>query len=239
MSKRISLAIALTDYQKDLLSRKFLLLRNKPIVIRTPFSEFYADRSKRTLHNILNNKKLTISCIAWNIEPEKNQLSALRFAKSLKSLGVDLHLYLVGETNNNQSYAEQCKDYINKENMTYVEFTGRIRSQTSFADRCDFVLIPSKREGLPRAFIESIMHGIIPILPSNEAWAQGIINKRNNMGINLDFSQPEIAAQNFLNIISNKNKVVGIIESIKEARKLYDPDKCLQPLINEINKLIY
>ena len=85
------------------------------------------------------------------IKDVKTMIQAFAFAKEKVP---NLKLWIMGPTDEDKKYAQECFDLVKALNVSDVEFTGRINVR-DYLGKMDFTLLTSISEGQPLTILES------------------------------------------------------------------------------------
>lgn len=131
--------------------------------------------------NILNVKKNFSNSVLRIVHigsfiPLKNQKDLILCLKFLQDINFNVELHLVGSG----PLIEDCKKLSNELGVNdKVVFYGQITGYSkivSILDSCDFFILPSSNEGMPRAMIEAMSRGLI-CLGSNVGGISELLKK--------------------------------------------------------------
>jgi glycosyltransferase involved in cell wall biosynthesis len=90
------------------------------------------------------------------IKDIKTMISAFDLARKKVP---NLFLYIMGPTEENPEYYEECAEYIRNFQIENVEFTGRIDVK-QYLGKMDMTILTSISEGQPLAILESMASGV-------------------------------------------------------------------------------
>ncbi len=104
------------------------------------------------------------------IKDVKTMISAFAFAKEKVP---KLKLWIMGPTDEDKEYAEECYDLVNTLGVEDVVFTGRI-DVTEYLGRMDFTILTSISEGQPLTILESFANHK-PVIATDVGDCRGLI----------------------------------------------------------------
>lgn len=168
-----------------------------------------------------------IIATAGNLESDKGFDLLLEAVNILKEKRQDFELVIAGEGSELHEYEQ----YIKKNNLqSYVTLLGQIENVRGLFDKADFVVIPSKSEGIPNTLFEAWSLRK-PVLATNSAGlSEAIINNEN--GHLFDF-EPQAMA-NSLNKALTNNEEFGDygVAGYDTLMDQFTLDKMLTRLLN-------
>ena len=101
-----------------------------------------------------------VGCIA-NERPRKGLSFLVDALPGIARLGLDIHLLLIGSINEKKTLAKIQVSPLKER----IHLTGYRTDAVQVLDACDACILPAiKREGLPKAIIEGMVHRVTPIV---------------------------------------------------------------------------
>lgn len=177
------------------------------------------------IHNFTN------ICIVGRVEPNKNQLEAIKAVNILTNDGYkNLKLYVIGNYEN--EYGHMALDYVKNYGLTeYVVFMGVQNNVSQMLRKMNIGLMLSKHEAFGRVTIEYMQHGLFTISSNTSANVEIVHHMQN--GFLYDFGDPKSLAQTIRLVIDNSEEYYPIAKeglrdathnysSLKNSEKIYD-----------------
>ena len=129
---------------------KNLYVKKKCILKIHNFVYFEKDKNENLQDKLFDTESFKIVCLA-NLRHPKNHLLLL---SSVRELGFDYQLYLVGQYNNDEYYQAIIR-FIKKNNLVQkVYILGQRNDIKSILEQCDLGVLSSESEGLPVSLLE-------------------------------------------------------------------------------------
>lgn len=141
-------------------------------------------------------------CVVGRVEPNKNQLEAVKAVKHLIGIGItNIKLYIIG--NKNSDYANDICEYIDKNRLSnYIIMTGVRTDVDSLLCDMNIGLMLSKHEAFGRVTVEYMMHGLC-VIASNTSANPEIINDGVN-GLLYEYGDSNDLSNKILSILSKR-----------------------------------
>lgn len=197
VQKKVSHTIYVTKY---FLQRRYpsngIQLGASDVDIK-PFEQNVVDRRIARISNISEDSKtFSIATVAALI-PYKGQRYVIDAVAKLKKLGYKYTYHILGD--GNMEILKQQAEKLGVQDR--IIFHGRVNHNEVFSilDNVDIYIQPSKQEGLPRAMVEAMSRGCVP------------------MGSNIA-GIPELCEKDFLFPKGNVNDIVKILSSITKTK---------------------
>lgn len=144
---------------------------------------------------------LPIDCniltMVGDIKPRKNIQLALRSFKTLYEELSNIHLLLLGSTEN-QDYLDKLQRYIRNENLREkVTFTGHVSNVDEYLRASDLFLFTSTREGFPNALCEALATGLPSVVVNlHGVYDELLEHKKNALLVKKDHPKQISTAMN-------------------------------------------
>jgi glycosyltransferase involved in cell wall biosynthesis len=162
----------------------------------------------RTTDFSLNISHVRLLMLA-NLSPLKGQETAIRALSELRKRKLNAVLSLAGEDRSRSKYLEKLVELATELGVDeFVHFLGYRDDVSTLLSQTDFLLLPSKKEGLPLCLLEAMASGVL-VLAAPTAGVPDIIQN----GIN-GFLLP---ADDFL---SYSNCIYDIVKNPPEYRSI-------------------
>jgi len=166
-------------------------------------------------------------CFIGRITKEKNVDYIIEFIQSLENFYLDLYGLIFDDL--------EIPTQIDKERIC---FKGQVQNNTlqSNLQNYDFIILLSKMEGHPKALIEAMANGVVPICTEAPGIKQIIINKFNGFlisGNNINHDKTMIC--NYL----NTSNLSQISDNAKESVKNLSLQKVTQCELNLLESAIF
>ena len=159
-----------------------------------------------------NANNLNILCIGSE-RPHKGTFVVLDALAKLKHL-TQLKLILVGDKLDTQIF----DDYIKNHGIEHMVIRTGFRSDVpAIAKACDFTILPSKREGLPRIVLESLAVGTPVVTSSNEGALE--IIKHDENGLVFPIGNSDALAQCITKLATDEALLKTLANNAQEAIK--------------------
>jgi len=141
-------------------------------------------------------------CIVGRVEPNKNQLEAVKAIKQLTDQGIThFQLYIIGY--NNTDYAQEVIRYVESNNLTqHVIMTGARNDVNDLLCDMNIGLMLSKHEAFGRVTVEYMMHGL-SVIASNTSANPEIISHGTN-GLLYEYGNPCDLSHKISYLLSNR-----------------------------------
>ena len=146
--------------------------------------------------------KIINLCIVGRVEPNKNQLEAVKAVKHLIDIGItNIKLYIIGSKNSD--YANDVCDYIDKNKLSdFIIMTGVRTDVNNLLCDMNIGLMLSKHEAFGRVTVEYMMHGLC-VIASNTSANPEIINDGVN-GLLYEYGDSYDLSNKILKILSKR-----------------------------------
>lgn len=132
--------------------------------------------------------------VSGTLQPRKNQLGALKAAALLKETGVDVSLDLIGYSELNQPYTDECVAFIESNGLQGIcTIHGFIDEPEPFYNKADMLLISATDESMPQTMLQAMAMGI-PVVSTNVGGVSEIIKHRYSAFMTKDESPEAMAA---------------------------------------------
>jgi glycosyltransferase involved in cell wall biosynthesis len=132
--------------------------------------------------------------VSGTLQPRKNQLGALKAAVLLKEAGFDVSLDLIGYSELNQPYTNECFEFIEANGLQDVcTIHGFIDDPEPFYNSTDMLLISATDESMPQTMLQAMAMGI-PVVSTNVGGVSEIIKHRYSAFMTKDDSPEAMAA---------------------------------------------
>lgn len=124
----------------------------------------------------IDPRRLSVGYVG-SIDPRKNQLQVIKSMTEMDNLNVEIHF--LGHPKD-LDYYNKCLQYVNVHNLEdNCYFHGYQKNIDKWYAKLDVISLASKREGLPRAVLESMSHGT-PVVSIATTGVREIINNEDN-----------------------------------------------------------
>lgn len=183
--------------------------------VREEFAAFIDQERTRVIYNgvlppssfkePIYDTDITNICIVGRVEPNKNQMEAVKALKILSEKGIkDFKLYIIGDYNND--YGKTVMKYALNHNLgSYVEFMGLRSDVQELLNNMSIGLMLSKHEAFGRVTIEYMHHKLFAIASNTSANVE--IVKDGINGFLYDFGNPLSLAEKIEYVICNKKEL--------------------------------
>lgn len=234
-NKYIDQIIALSNFNKKNIKRKFLVNQEKIQVIYNFVNEI--DSSNELRNNKINNNPITI-VFAGGSAPSKSPEISYKIIKELSKTKLNFKFYWLGPLTpplKKIQLFNSIKDIVNKDSR--IIFTGRVPREEAinYINNANIFLIPSKREGCPIALLEALRIGTIAITSDyNNACKELIENQKN--GFVISHKKINCFVDLIKNIIENHSMYHKYYE---ESYNYYKSELCYNRWKANMDQIIY
>lgn len=165
------------------------------------------------------------------INERKNQIALLKAYKILGNF--DIELFFIGPWD--EDYKVICNDYIEKNKLTNVKFSGYQNNPWDLVTDKDICVFPSQMETFGLVYIEAVLNGL-PVIASDNIGHQTVQSL---------FELPVLYPKNDIQALSERlNQAASSFEQIKEEanylkENLYDkytPEIAYQSILEKIER---
>lgn len=185
-------------------------------------------KSTKSRKNVGNEVFTVGVCAAFM--PRKGQMELLKncilpFVKR----NLDIKFQFVGDFRpESDEYAKQCDEVVKRNGLQHlVEFVGYRKDIEKFYQSFDISLVVSEREGLARAMIESLAHGV-PVISFDVCSAKEIISD-NNCGIVISNGAYEALQKSILTYYSKADLLKSHqINALNVSNSLFNKERILR-----------
>jgi len=126
----------------------------------------------------------------------------------------DLKFVLIGKGPEKASIEKMISDYALQDALVLID---QVETIEDMMKACDFLIVPSRWEGLPYILLEAA-HYRIPVLASNTYGIRAVINHQKN-GLLFENQSPANLAEKILEIISGKYSGKKLSETLYQGVK--------------------
>ncbi len=163
-----------------------------------------------------------VACVA-NARPYKGLQYLLAAAKQLTHID-NLHILLIGRNINVEPYTRLIAESGMADRIHMTDFR---HNAPELIAACKILVLPSIREGLPRAVLESMGYGVPPIVTDSGGPAEIVENGRNGFVVPTEDS--EAIARMLLHLYTNPQL---IDQMSTECRKTIDNEMSVRTSVN-------
>lgn len=145
--------------QADFIQKHYGFLQQK---VKTIVNFVDTDAFQPKLHK--RGIEILVAATLW---PSKNAIGLIKALKLLKDKGVKCHVKWFGKVQDQEDYALQCEDLIEKNGLSdYIELFNKTKNISEEYQKADYFCLPSFYEGTPNVICEAMASGL-PILCSD------------------------------------------------------------------------
>jgi glycosyltransferase involved in cell wall biosynthesis len=157
----------------------------------------------------------TIALIG-RVVPIKDIKSYIRAIAGLKQMGIDAKAYIIGPTNEDEDYFDECKTMVTLLNLEeQIEFTGR-QNIDSYLEEIDVLVLSSLSESQPLVMLEAGAAGI-PLVSTDVGACREMIEGNPDVGDTLGHG-------GFVTPLANPAAITTAIATLLSDDALYE--KC-------------
>lgn len=178
----------------------------------------------------ISKQRLTNFVFVGTLTSRKRPLYAINLVRELNKKGYNVRLSFVGEGEERT----QIEEYIAKNQLTHIISLEGNKSKEEVAKifrKSEFVLLPSKIEGWPKAVAEAMFWGCVPA--STPISCVPYMLDKGKRGILLDLDL-EKDAQQLIELIDDKERYTKMSEAAMSWSRVYTMEK----FENELVKLL-
>ncbi|MBU7319743.1 glycosyltransferase [Paenibacillus oleatilyticus] len=223
--KDIDCFVVLTDRQKEILEKKYLVSSNKIYVIPNGIGTEWinGNKSKR------NDQKLNLAFIG-RVDEQKNPLFFIevirRLSKKSNYHKID-KVFLAGEG----PLFRKCKKKIFSTKIKLLKGLNSNEVRRMLHEEIDILILPSIREGLPIIGLEAMASKVLLVVSNVDGWNDLLVNSKT--GILIDDFDVELYAQKINEILEQYQVREKIIDSAQQQfMKDYTVDKMVDNYIS-------
>ncbi len=221
----------------------FLKLNNRVIGLnhyaKKVISNYVNDQNKifiipnGTTINPIFEKKVNYAnlsfCVISPYNYRKGTDNLYYFLKELEKTNLKFKVHHFGKSEPEDDYSYKFLKKINKLNIDFKEHGYTTNNElVKLLNNINFLILPSRREGLSRAYLESIERGVIPILSDIDEHKE-LIDLGGSIGLNF---KKNMNISNLISIINNKNIENSSLKCRSIALEKFDLNKVNSRIIN-------
>lgn len=196
---------------------------------------------------LLNGSGINLIKFKPNQNSKKERSSFLFVGRLLKDKGInelvsavnlvrnevkEFIVYIVGEPDNNPS-SVSSEEISKLKNIPNIKFVGRLDDVRPYFEKCEVFILPSYREGTPRAVLEAMASGL-PIITTDVPGCRETVKDGIN-GFLVPVRSSGAIAKKMLFFINNSEKVKEMgIESLSYAKTKFDVEAVNKEILTTI-----